>query len=125
LPKDAFEKLFSDFRKDIDKYTKDTPKIFEKTAKKGAIKFVNTAKKLTDEEKLVNTGNYKRNWYADATGEEVYCENSAEYASHLEWGHKTRNGGRVKGHFVGQRAIDEAQFYCLEQLQDELDKLIK
>lgn len=102
----------------------DVPKIFENAAQKGAIKFVNVAKDITDEEGLVKTGNYKRNWYADATtvGDKhiIYCENSADYASHLEEGHKTTSGGRVKGYFVGRRAIDKAFSYCI----DLLDKAI-
>lgn len=120
--------MFGDFRKDLEKYTKDTPKIFEHVAERGAIEFVNQAKEITDREKLVDTGNYKRNWYAESINTNynniVYCENSVEYASHLEWGHKLRNGKRVKGKFVGQQAIDEAQYYCVQLLQKALDKLI-
>lgn len=120
--------MFGEFRRDLEKYTKETPKIFEKTAKYGARKFVNEAKDLTDKEGLVDTGNYERNWFADAETlgniNIVNCENNVDYASHLEWGHKLRNGERYKGHFIGQRAMDEAEFKCLEKLQDELDKII-
>lgn len=125
MSKDPFEKLFADFRKDIDKYTKNTPKIFEYVAKLGAVKFVKVAKKITKDEKLVDTGYYRRNWYADATGEIVYCENSVDYASHLEWGTKKNGKERIKGRFVGHQAIEKAQYYCLEELQKALDSLTK
>lgn len=120
---------FESFRKDFEKMSADSSKIFKKVTKKGAIKFVNEAKKLTDNEKLVDTGNYRRNWSAETINEEdintITCENNADYASHLEYGHKTRNGGRARGYFVGDRAVAEARFYCLEQLQKELEKLYK
>ena len=41
------------------------PKIFEKTAKKAGIKFVNEAKDKTTKEGLVDTGAYRNNWSSD------------------------------------------------------------
>lgn len=119
--------MYFDYMEKFEKLGEDVPKIFERVAKRGAIKFVNTAKKKTDEENLVDTGNYKRNWFAEAEqyakdGFAIICQNSVEYASHLEWGHKTRNGGRVKGKFVGYNSMGETEFYCLEQLEEELEK---
>ncbi|MCM1338910.1 MAG: HK97 gp10 family phage protein [Muribaculaceae bacterium] len=121
--------MFDEFRKDLEKYSKKTPAIFERVAKKGAVHFVNTAKEITDREKLVDTSYYRRNWFADATTSGninlIYCENAVNYASHLEYGHKLQNGKRVKGKFVGQQAFDEARYYCVQQLQKALDSLMK
>lgn len=106
------------------------PSIFEKTAKKAGIKFVNEAKDKTDEEGLVDTGAYKRSWHADI-GEikqkfwVVRCINSMDYASHLEFGHKLRNGGRWKGRFVGKYALDKAKEYAHKELENELGSLYK
>ena len=106
------------------------PKIFEKIAKKGAIKFINEAKDRTDKEGLVDTGAYKRNWQAKAIEPlpNVYgveCINNMEYASHLEYGHKLRNGKRWKGRFVGELSMKEAEYYCIQQLEKEIEKAFK
>ncbi len=121
--------MFDEYFNKLKELKQDAPKIFERTAIKGAVEFVNAAKKITDEEDLVDTGNYKRNWYADATtvGDKhiIYCENSVDYASHLEEGHKTLSGGRVKGHFVGRRAIDKAFSYCVDLLDKAIASAMK
>ena len=119
--------MFDKYAEKLKKVQADVPAIFKKVAGKAAIKFVNTAKKLTDDEGLVDTGNYRRNWNAQRIEPQVdtygvFCQNSADYASHLEYGHKLKNGKMWKGRFVGQRTLDETHFYCLEQLDDELDK---
>lgn len=157
---------FKDFAKRLEDLQQDVPKIFEKVAKKGAIKFVNEAQDLTDAESLVDTGSYKRNWVAkafDIGGLSTYgveCKNNKEYASFLEWGYVVkkdyfvpfdkikgtkkaenfiaqfkskypnakgfiRKAGRYKGKFVGRRAIDEAHYYCIQQLQKAIDKAMK
>lgn len=106
------------------------PSIFEKVAKKAGIKFVNEAKEKTDKEGLVDTGAYKRSWHADI-GEikqkfwVIRGLNSMDYASHLEWGHKTRNGGKTKGFFVGKYALKKAKEYAHKELQKELGSLYK
>ena len=124
------QKLFDAYAKKLEELGQDVPKIFAKVAKKGAIKFANEAKDITDAEKLVDTGAYKRSWHAEAIEPtpEVYgvlCENNMEYASHLEFGHKLRNGKRWKGRFVGRRALDETHVYCIEQLDKEVIKAMK
>lgn len=104
--------------------------IFEKVAKKSGIKFVNEAKEKTDKEGLVDTGAYKRAWSADI-GEikqrfwVVKGLNSMDYASHLEQGHKLRNGKRWKGRFVGRYAIENAREYARTELKKELGSLYK
>lgn len=121
---------FDDFAKKLKELEQDVPKIFERTAKKGAIKFVNEAIDRTQKEGLVDTHYYEQNWDAEAINPlpDVYaveCTNIAEYASFLEYGHKTRSGGRVKGRFVGELSLVDAKWYCLEQLEKALKKAFK
>ena len=48
--------MFDEYAKKLEELQQDVPKIFEKVAKKGAIKFVNEAQDRTDREGLVDTG---------------------------------------------------------------------
>lgn len=119
--------LFDDYAKKLKDLNADVPAIFENVAKRGALRFRKEAVKLTDKEKLVDTGNYRRNWNAQSglIAPETYAieaSNNVEYASHLEYGHKLRNGGRWKGRFVGRRSLDETRYYCIQQLDDEFEK---
>lgn len=122
--------MFDEYAKKLKDLNQDVPKIFERIAKRGAIKFVNEAKNRTDNEGLVDTGYYIRHWEAqmfqptpDSFG--VLAYNNTEYASHLEYGHKTRSGGRVKGRFVGELSLVDTKWYCLEQLEKALKKAFK
>ena len=123
-------KNFEQFYKKMQKAEGLVPSIFEKVAKKAGIKFVNEAKDLTDKEKLVITGNYKRNWHTDIGNPGgkfwvVKCMNSADYASHLEYGHKLRNGKEWKGRFVGKQAKEKAEQFAIDELTNELGDLFK
>jgi len=122
--------LFDYYKKKLEELEQDVPKIFEKVAKKGAIEFVNKAKDRTDKEGLVDTGYYQRNWQAQAIEpmSDTYgikVANTAEYASFLEYGHKLRNGKRWKGRFVGDMSLGDAEYYCIVQLDKELEKAFK
>ena len=121
--------MFDEYLKKIEKLTDDAPKIFHKVAVKGAVFFENKAKDITDLELLVDTGNYKRNWAGKAVkendGNVIIGSNNVEYASHLEYGHKLRNGRRWKGRFVGDRSFQETAYYCLTELDKEWQKLVK
>lgn len=119
--------MFDSYLKKLNAIHANTPKIFKTVASKGAKFAENTAKELTDQEKLVDTGNYRHNWNAERIEPEkgtygIVLENSAEYASYLEEGHKLKNGERWKGRFVGKRSIDDTEFYCLEQLDKAFEK---
>ena len=92
--------MFEEYAKKLEELGENVPKIFKTVAKNGAIHARNTAVKLTDTEKLVDTGAYKRNWNAEATQTEnginvIVFENSMEYASYLEDGYDIK-----KAHFV-------------------------
>lgn len=119
--------MFEQYIKKLENIHADVPKIFKTIALKGAKFAENKAKKLTDEEKLVDTGNYKRNWYAERIEPQpnvygVLLENTVDYASHLEDGHNIKGGGRWKGRKIGKRSIDEAEWYCIEQLDKAFEK---
>lgn len=123
-------KNFEEFNKKLKKAEGLIPEIFEKIAKKSGIKFVNEAKELTDKERLVDTGNYKRNWTTDVGSVSnrywvVKCFNPVEYSASLEYGHKLRNGKRWKGRFVGTRAFKFAKNFAVEELRHELGDLFE
>lgn len=119
--------MFDEYRKKLENIGENSDKVFKKVAKQGAKFFEKEAVRLTDLEKLVDTGNYKRNWsgqQAEIEGEQaIIGVNPVEYASFLEEGHKLKNGKRWRGRFVGRRAIDETRYYCIKRLDDLYDKL--
>lgn len=91
---------FDDYYKKLEDLSENVPKIFKMVAGRGAVHFENTAKELTDKEKAVDTGAYRRNWNAEVIelneGEYgIVCMNSMEYASFLEDGYEIH-----KKHFV-------------------------
>jgi len=121
--------LFDDYTKKLEELGANTPKVFRSVALWGAKYAEKTAKKITDNEGLVDTGNYKRNWFAQRIKPEksiygILLENNADYASHLELGHKTRNGGRVKGRFVGRQTIIDTEGSVLLKLREEIEILL-
>lgn len=119
--------MFDEYRKKLEDIGANSDKVFKKVAKQGAKFFQKEAVRLTDQEKLVDTGTYRRNWtgeQAEIEGEQaIIGANPIEYASFLEEGHKLRNGKRWRGRFVGRRAMDELRYYCIKRLDDLFDKL--
>ena len=119
--------MFDEYRKKLEDIGANSDKVFKKVAKQGAIFFQKEAVRLTDQEKLVDTGTYRRNWtgeQAEIEGEQaIIGANPIEYASFLEEGHKLRNGKRWRGRFVRRRAMDELRYYCIKRLDDLFDKL--
>ena len=118
--------MYEDYFKKLKELGEDVPKICKKIAKKGAIHFANEAKRITDNEGLVDTGNYKRNWSAEEKEPvkntyAIDCENSVDYASYLEYG----TGRGIKGRFVGRQAMGDLEWYCLEQFEKEWEKAFK
>lgn len=124
-------KNFEQFSKKIETIKGYVPEIFAQIAQKAGIKFVNKAINLTNKEKLVDTGSYKRNWTTDigiiGKGKAfiVKCFNSMKYASFLEYGYKLKNGNRWKGRFVGTQAIKKAEEYAVNEILKELGVLYK
>ena len=117
---------FKDYAKKLEALGENVPKVFKSVAKRGAVHAENTAKKLTDQEKLVDTGAYRRNWNAEGVEleKDVYAitlQNSMDYASHLEQGHRLRNGKRWQGRFVGARTLSDTEGEVILTLQEEID----
>ena len=106
---------------------------WEDLGKIAANRFVSEAKTETDLQRLVKTGNYRRNWTSDVDkkGKDtvVKCINNAEYASHLEYGHRivTRSGrdtGRkTLGKFVGRTAIQNTRRFISGTVKKLLRKI--
>ena len=98
-----------------------------------ANKFVDEAKAETTLQKLVKTGNYRGSWVSDVVkkGRDtlIKCINNAEYASHLEWGHRivTRSGhytGRkTQGRFVGRTAIKNTRRFIAGTVKKLMRKI--
>lgn len=91
--------MFDEYRKKLENIGENSDKVFKKVAKQGAIFFQKEAVRLTDQEKLVDTGTYKRNWVGEQTeiqGEQaIIGANPIEYASYLEDGYNIK-----RAHFV-------------------------
>ena len=106
---------------------------WEDLGKIAANRFVSEAKTETDLQRLVKTGNYRRNWTSDVDkkGKDtvVKCINNAEYASHLEYGHRivTRSGvdtGRkTQGRFVGRTAIKNTRRFIAGTVKKLMRKI--
>lgn len=115
--------------------------IFEDLGDTAAKTFVAEAKKETSAQNLVKTGNYRRSWTAEVEKSgldtSVKCINEAEYASHLEHGHrivtrkKTRGrtgrdtGKKTRGRFVGLISIKKTQSKIKSVMTDLLRGVIK
>lgn len=120
---------FEEFKKDFKEANGFIERMFDEVAMLSGIQFTNVAKSYTKEDKLVDTGYYRRNWSTDIlkTNNEwkIKCFNPVEYASFLEYGHKTLSGGRVEGKFVGTRAMKEAEEFAVKELKKRLGDLYK
>lgn len=109
--------------------------IFEDVGDTAAKTFVAEAKKETSAQNLVKTGNYRRSWTAEVEKSgldtSVKCVNEAEYASHLEYGHRivTRTGRdtgkKTRGRFVGLISIKKTQSKIKPVMADLLREVIK
>ena len=106
----------------------DVPKVFDKVSKQGARYFEREAKKITTEKRLVDTGNYRNSWHAKAVdlggAYAVHCENTAEYASYLEYGHRLKDGNKTNGNFVGEQAVGNTRYKLYELLEKEMGKIL-
>lgn len=109
--------------------------IFEDVGDTAAKTFVADGKKETSAQNLVKTGNYRRSWTAEVEKSgldtSVKCINEAEYASHLEYGHRivTRTGRdtgkKTRGRFVGLISIKKTQSKIKPVMTDLLRGVIK
>ncbi|MBQ8981616.1 MAG: HK97 gp10 family phage protein [Eubacterium sp.] len=125
--------MWDNYKKAIQQRKERLNAAWEDLGKIAANRFVSEAKTETDLQRLVKTGNYRRNWTSDVDkkGKDtvVKCINNAEYASHLEYGHRivTRSGidtGRkTLGRFVGRTAINKTRKFISGTVKELLRKI--
>ena len=117
--------MFEDYKEKLEALGANVPKVFSYVAGRGATHFVNEAKKRTADEGLVDTGAYRRNWWAKTSVSngvnKINVGNDMEYASHLEYGHKLRNGKNWKGRFVGRSSLVDTEGFVLVELHKEIE----
>lgn len=107
--------MFENMRAKYQERARRIDEAFEDIGDEAVKIFLSEAVKRTTRKRLVKTGNYRRSWRAEAkkAGKDtvVDCINEAEYASHLEYGHRivTRTGrdtGRkTKAQLVGRDSV--------------------
>lgn len=111
--------------------SRDNPMI-EACAKELAARFLRKVTKRTP----VRTGNLRRNWGGSAgydmqvnhtgSGYEVVITNNTEYASYVEYGHRTRNGGGwVKGQFFMTISEQEIQSQAGSIVQAKFERMLR
>lgn len=88
-----------------------------------------TLLKTTRMKTPVLTGNLRRKWAigevkADANEASVEIINNAEYASPVEFGHKTRGGGFVPGRFMLKQGMDETEKQAASIIDTEMQKFV-
>ncbi len=125
--------MWDNYKQALRKRKERLNKAWEELGDVAASKFVNEAKNETTLQRLVKTGNYRGLWTSDVMkrGKEtvIKCINNAEYASHLEYGHRivTRTGrdtGRkTQGRFVGRTAIKRTRQYIAGTVKKLMRKI--
>ncbi len=133
---------FSEAKKVYLKRAEQAGEFVEDLADTARQKFVYEAKKETEAQHLVRTSKYIRAWGADVKKDgintEVHCLNEAEYASHLEYGHrivippnkktgrpKIDTGRKTKGRFVGKYAFNKTRDMVQATFRKIMEKVIK
>ena len=78
----------------------------------------------------VDTGNLRNNW--DVQGVEIqgndlvaYLINDAEYATYVEYGHRSTGGNWVNGYFMLTISIDEVQKQMPKRFEKAFQEFIK
>lgn len=127
--------MFEDMQKKFEQRRKEIESAFEEIGDETAKIFINEAKSRTERKKLVDTGNYKRSWRAQVNKKglktEIDCINEAEYASHLEYGHRivTRTGkdtGRkTQAQLVGRDSVKKTLNEVQPVVKDIIGGILK
>lgn len=125
--------MWDNFKKAIQQRKERLNTAWEELGDITANRFVSEAKIETSIQALVKTGNYRGSWNADIIKKgkdtSIKCINNAEYASHLEYGHRivTRTGkdtGRkTQGRFVGRTAIKRTRQFISGTVKKLLRKI--
>ena len=72
----------------------------------------------------LDTGELRESMSVSVMGDAAEVGYSAHYAPHVEYGHRTRNGGYVEGQGYLQRNVEEERPKYMELLKDNIRKVI-
>lgn len=107
--------MFENMRRKYEERAEQVAEAFEDIGDEAGKIFMQEAVKRTNRKKLVKTGNYRRSWRAETkkAGKDtvVECINEAEYASHLEYGHRivtssgVDTGRKTQAYLVGHDSV--------------------
>lgn len=115
---------FDEFEKKLNKIINEAPEAIEK--------FLSEIADETIAETQFNTpvvsGNLRRSWgRSDITREgndfTVEVGSNLEYAQHVEYGHKTKNGGFVKGQFILTNEVEKSKKNFDKSLEEYINRL--
>ncbi len=109
----------------LNEIEKETPGLKKKVLKKQAQKVVANAKLLTPVDKGILRGDWHFH-YAQKVGEdEALVYNNVHYASHIEWGRRTKNGGFVEGVFMLKKSLNKVESEFEADLRDFMRRLVR
>jgi len=93
--------------KAVEKHGENVVKKFAASTFKTIIKISPRKNTLSASGKYRRTGGFVEGWNIKQTGNGYKIFNETNYAPYYEYGHRTRNGGVVKGAYTMSRSIDE------------------
>lgn len=101
-------------------------KIIPKHAKIMGLKIVKECKKLTP----VDTGNLRRRWFYKIDrkkGELVlWISNDAEYAAHVNYGHRIVRGGKTAGKIKGKHMLEKGmEYYQDNYMKKDIENMLE
>ena len=113
---------FDEINVTLDKVQQQGPAAIDSFLKKEAEVLRGKAQELTP----VDTGQLREGWQrTDPENGQIQVYDNVEYAAHVEFGHRTRNGGFVKGRKMLHRALLQAGKSFSEDAEAILRGLLK
>lgn len=73
----------------------------------------------------VDTGELRQSLFLEISGEKASVGYTKDYAPHVEFGHRTKNGGYVAGQHYLQRNVETQRPLYKKLLMDNLKKVLK
>lgn len=109
----------TDWQKALEKLTEQVPKAVDSVLKAEA----RTVQAIAKKRSPVDTGTLRAGWHVE-DGEREHTQiiyNNTAYANHVEYGHRTKSGGFVKGRYMLWLALKDST----RRLSKALNKLLK
>ena len=121
---------YSEFENYVEKLHKLSKGELERYFQEASREIAYTLMALVKEKTPVDTGTLRNRWVIKSNhkGDEyiVYIQNPMEYASYVEYGHRTRGGkGWVKGAYMLTISMAEIKSKSIELLQKYIEKYLK